>query len=48
MFWLEFKYFCLFMKTLNDKDDKQVLNNKNVLTSMLNLGAILNFHTWQH
>jgi hypothetical protein len=24
------------------------LNNKNVLTPILNLGAILNFHAWQH
>jgi hypothetical protein len=30
------------------KNNLQVLNGKNVLASMLNLGAILKLHAWQH
>jgi hypothetical protein len=39
-----------FKKSLRNKKKRntQVLNGKNVLTSILYLGAILNCHAWPH
>jgi hypothetical protein len=36
------------LKKICKKSNRQVLNDKNVLASILNLGAILKFHAWQH
>jgi hypothetical protein len=36
------------LKKIVKKSNSQFLNDKNLLASILNLGAILKFHAWQH
>jgi hypothetical protein len=56
-FWIFKKFYFIKDEQLDKfkqswtkfvKNHIQVLNDKNVLASILNLGAILQFHAWEH